>query len=400
MTLSSQLIALAALAAFSLNVSAAEAPKKGQPAPKKAIPTELGKQVVARYVEMAQASYADALLAAGFLRKQIDAFVKAPSKETHEAAKDAWKKSRDAYSPTEAFRFYGGPVDHPETGPEGLLNAWPLDEAYLDYVKGNPAAGLITQSSAFPKITKELLISMNEKDGEKNISTGYHAIEFLLWGQDLSATGPGERPFTDYIETKTATVSNGGARRGQTLKLMAEILESDLAKVVKAWDAKDKNNYGEQLKKEPLEESLRKIYTGLISLSIDEMAGERMTVSLENNDQENEQDCFSDYTLVDALSNLRGIENVYYGTQGSTKGVGLHDLVMTIDPMQAKKTAAALEKSKKALAAIPGTFDQVILEKKNGKGRKAAMAAISALEDQARAIAKSGLDLGLVLNIQ
>lgn len=369
-------------------------------ASKKPIPTEIGKQVVARYVEIVRASYADALLTAGALRRQIDAFVKAPSKETHEAAKAAWKKARDAYAPTEAFRFYGGPIDHPETGPEGLLNAWPLDEAYLDYVKGNPAAGLITQSETFPKLTKELLVSMNEKNGEKNISTGYHAIEFLLWGQDLSTTGPGERPYTDYIETKKDTVSNNGARRGQVLKLMAEILESDLARVAKEWDAAKKNNYGDQLKKEPLEESLRKIYTGIVSLSIDEMAGERMTVSLENNDQENEQDCFSDYTLVDALSNQRGIENVYFGTYGTTKGTGIHDLVMALDPALAKKTSAALEKSKKALSAIPGTFDQVILEKKTGKGRKAADAAISALEDQARTIAKSGLEMGLVLNIQ
>ena len=28
-------------------------------------------------------------------------------------------------------------------------------------------------------------------DVETNVATGYHAIEFLLWGQDLNGTGPG-----------------------------------------------------------------------------------------------------------------------------------------------------------------------------------------------------------------
>ena len=46
------------------------------------------------------------------------------------------------YSPTEVFRFYGGPIDD-DNGPEGLLNAWPLDEVFIDYVLGNPDAGII-----------------------------------------------------------------------------------------------------------------------------------------------------------------------------------------------------------------------------------------------------------------
>ena len=360
---------------------------------KKPIPAELGKKVVEHYVDSARAMYADALLGVKNLRMKIDAFAATPSEATFESAKLAWKASRDAYGPTEALRFYGGPIDDPVKGPEGLINAWPLDEAYLDYVKGKDDAGIINRPKDFPEITKSLLVSLNEKDGEKNISTGFHAIEFLLWGQDFSLKGPGARPFTDYTTAKNAD------RRKTTLKLLAELLEEHMTAVAKAWDPANPSNYGDLLKKEPLEESLRKIYTGIVGLSIDEMAGERMTVSLEKNDQENEQDCFSDYTLKGMISNELGVHAIYFGSYAGKNGPGVHALAEVIDPVQAKKTKAQLETALKAVKAIPGTFDQAIAQK-SGAARKAAMKAITALEDQARAISKSGLAMGLVLNIQ
>lgn len=362
---------------------------------KKPIPAELGAKVVSRYVEIVRATYADTVAGAKDLRQKIETLVQTPTAANLKAARDAWKHARDVYGPTESFRFYGGPIDDPKDGPEGLINAWPMDEAYVDYVKGNEAAGIINMPTEYPQITKELLLSLNEKNGEKNISTGYHAIEFLLWGQDLSAKGPGNRSHEDYVVGK----GKNAERRGTYIRLLAEILEEHLTQVAKLWDTANPENYGEKLKKEPLDESLRRIYTGVVNLSIDEMAGERMTVALEKNDQENEQDCFSDYTLKGMVSNEIGVHNVYFGRYGSTTGPGLHDLVLAIDAKQAAATKKQLEKTMAQIKAIPGTFDQVVADKK-GKGRKAAQSAISALETQARTIAKSGVEMGLVLNIQ
>ena len=110
------------------------------------------------------------------------------------AAKEAWLAARDDYGLTEAFRFYGGPIDNEENGPEGLINAWPMDEAYVDYVEGDPTPAIVNDPHTYPTIDAELLTSLNEQGGETNISTGWHAIEFLLWGQDLSDDGPGESP--------------------------------------------------------------------------------------------------------------------------------------------------------------------------------------------------------------
>src|SRR5690606_31905515 len=127
------------------------------------------------------------------LRNALYQFTQTPSLVTHQMAKQAWIYARQPYGKTEVFRFYNGPIDR-DQGPEGLLNAWPLDEAYIDYVVGAPQSGIINNITEFPEITKELLISLNELDGEKNVSTGYHAIEFLLWGQDFFTDSAGQRP--------------------------------------------------------------------------------------------------------------------------------------------------------------------------------------------------------------
>jgi len=151
--------------------------------------------VIDHYAKLVYYTYQDSLKSAEDMQKCILEFIENPSDETLAAAKKAWLVARKPYGQSEVFRFYGGPIDD-DDGPEGLLNAWPLDEAYIE--SGETAKGIVENVTKFPEMTAELLISLNEKEGEENISTGYHAIEFLLWGVDKSATGPGARPFSDY----------------------------------------------------------------------------------------------------------------------------------------------------------------------------------------------------------
>ena len=157
------------------------------PAPPTATPgpdiAQLKTDVVAHYADGVYALYRKSLASASVMDTAIDRFIAAPAPATLEAAKRAWLVARDDYGPTEAFRFYGGPIDNEEDGPEGLLNAWPMDEAYIDYVEGDPAAGIINNPETYPVIDAALIESLNEAGGEENVSTGWHAIEFLLWGR-------------------------------------------------------------------------------------------------------------------------------------------------------------------------------------------------------------------------
>ncbi|WP_372656166.1 imelysin family protein, partial [Halobacteriovorax sp.] len=168
--------------------------------------------VAEKYADHVLEMYTESLERAIQLDSDLKTFVDSPNLFNHVTAKLSWINAREVYGQTEAFRFYSGPIDSDE-GPEGLLNAWPLDENYIDYVVGAPNSGIINNTQEYPSITKELLISLNENDGEKNISTGYHAIEFLLWGQDLYKLGAGRRGHEDYVVGSVANAQ----RRGEYL---------------------------------------------------------------------------------------------------------------------------------------------------------------------------------------
>ena len=240
---------------------------------------DLKHEVVAAYANIALASYEDSLALALELNDALKALVADPSEDTLAAARAAWLASNEPYGQTEAYRFYGGPIDD-DDGPEGLLNAWPLDEAYVDYVEGDADAGIINNSADYPEISKELLISLNEVGAEENISTGYHAIEFLLWGQDLYADSAGQRSVADYSSAPNAE------RRGQYLLITGDLLVENLADMVAQWDGDDDASYASALAARAADEALTNMLTGIGVLAKSELAGERMFTAWDNQDQE------------------------------------------------------------------------------------------------------------------
>ena len=173
---------------------------------------------------------------------------------------------------TEIYCFYEGPIDNEVDGPEGLINAWPLDESYIDYIEGNPDAGIINMPDEYPTIDAELLVSLNEEDGEENVSTGWHAIEFLLWGQDMNLDGPGYRPVEDY------TTSPNADRRGTYLAVASDVLIGHLQDMVDAW-APGQSNYRAEFVSKDTDEAITNMTTGIGEMSRGELVGERMTVA-------------------------------------------------------------------------------------------------------------------------
>lgn len=327
------------------------------------------RESILNYSEHVHQSYSETLARAKDLREAIALFTETPSVMTMEAAKTAWKLAREPYGQTEVFRFYNGPIDQ-DGGPEGLLNSWPLDEAYIDYVAGRPNAGIINDLTNYPSVTRDLLISLNENDGEKNISTGYHGIEFLLWGQDFSATGPGQRSFEDY------TTAPNAERRSQYLNLIADLLVEHVAGLEAAW-RKDEDNYRREFEALPDTVALKKILQGIIFMAGDELSGERMYVAYDTQGQEDEHSCFSDMTHMDILWNYMGVANVVNAT-------GLLDLPELKGTQTASNIAARLEAMPGILMSIPVPFDQAIAEE---RGRSQILTSVEELEALARDLA-------------
>ncbi|MBP9183483.1 MAG: peptidase [Fuscovulum sp.] len=374
--------------------------------------------VAAGYADLAAAGYGDSLATAQALRTAVDALVSDPSAETLAAARAAWIAARVPYQQTEVFRFGNPIVDDWE----GRVNSWPLDEGLIDYVadgtagnQENPLAGLNViahpqltiagQPVDATAITPDLIATtLHEADGiEANVASGYHAIEFLLWGQDLNGTGPGagNRPFTDYVQGPGCTGGNCD-RRAAYLVAATDLLVQDLSYMAAQW-AQD-GAARARLAADP-QAALMAMLTGMGSLSYGEQAGERMKLGLMLNDPEEEHDCFSDNTPDSHFHDGLGVQNVYLGryvrTDGSVvKGPALADLVAAADPALDARLKAELDATLAALDAIRAAaeggmaYDQM-LAPDNAAGEALILAGVDALVAQTRSIERAVAALGL-----
>ena len=374
--------------------------------------------VVSHYADLAAAKYADSLTTARRLQEAVAALIAAPSDATLAEARAAWVAARVPYQQTEVFRFGNAIVDDWE----GRVNAWPLDEGLIDYVATGSAVnednGLATlnviATPAFTLsgrqidasvITPELIAdSLHEADGiEANVASGYHAIEFLLWGQDLNGTGAGAgaRAFTDYLQGDGCT--NGQCdRRAAYLMAATDLLVSDLEFMAAAWA---EGGEGRAAVTADPQAGLLAMLTGMGSLSYGEQAGERMKLGLMLNDPEEEHDCFSDNTHNSHYYDGIGIRNVYLGSYTRIDGTvlsgpSLSDLVAEAQPTVDAQLKAELDTSVAALAAIKTAaeggfaYDQM-LEPGNAEGERLILAAVDALITQTASIERAVGALGL-----
>lgn len=372
---------------------------------------DLKTNVVNNYCEIVYASYEDSYNKAVDLQTAINALVATPTQTTFDAARNAWFVAREPYGQTEAYRFYDGPIDDAD-GPEGALNAWPLDENYIDYTRDNAGGtantGIIYDVTNYPNITASVLSGANEVGGEKNISIGYHAIEFLLWGQDYidvntNAGQGGNRLHTDYTNIATNHV-----RRGEYIKACAQLLVDDLATLKAEWaPGGTYRTYFEGLSTDV---ALSKILTGIGVLSKSELAGERMFTALEanavDNPQEDEHSCFSDNTHRDIITNATGITNVLKGTytrvSGTTVGDAQYSILTLVAKIDATKGADLTAKNVAATAkvlAIPTPFDKTVTEE-NVTDNGPVLQAVTALQNQGDAIAEAATALGLTISTE
>ncbi|HWK68385.1 MAG TPA: imelysin family protein [Rhizobiaceae bacterium] len=371
------------------------------------------KAVLATYADIALAGYEDALATARLLDQAADALIAKPSQETLNAAREAWKAARIPYQQTEVFRFGNPIVDDWE----GRVNAWPLDEGLIDYVDASYGtesdentlytANVIANTEIeingekvdASKITPEFLSGTLQEAGgiEANVATGYHAIEFLLWGQDLNGTGPGagNRPYTDFDK---ANCTGGNCdRRAEYLAAATELLVSDLEEMVANW--KDDGAARKEVLEGDATTGLSTILTGMGSLSYGELAGERMKLGLLLHDPEEEHDCFSDNTHISHLYDAVGMRNVYQGrykrVDGSTvEGPSISDLVKAADAAVDTELSGKLDATVAKMEAVQAravageAYDQQIGEG-NAEGNAAVQAAIDALVDQTRSIERA-----------
>ncbi len=367
--------------------------------------------VLTNYANIAEAKYTDSVVTAKALKTAIEALIKAPSPQTLTAARNAWLAARVPYQQTEVYRFGNAVVDDWE----GKVNAWPLDEGLIDYVDANAYGGpsdenenaalnvvahakftLSGNEIDAARITPALLAdTLHEADGvEANVATGYHAIEFLLWGQDLNGhdSGAGNRSWSDYAAGGACTNGNCD-RRAAYLQAATDLLISDLEWMAQQWA---QGGAGRAALLENQAAGISAMLTGMGSLSYGEQAGERMRLGLMLNDPEEEHDCFSDNTHNSHYYDGLGVQNVYLGeyvrVDGTlVSGPSLSDLVAEKDAaldveMKTKLSATMQSLGRIKTAAEAGFAYDQMLEQGNAGGEALIMGGVNSLIDQTKTI--------------
>jgi putative iron-regulated protein len=354
--------------------------------------------------------YEDSLAAARKLRGAVGALTRSPSEASLAAARKAWLDARPPYQQTEVYRFGNAIVDEWE----GEMNSWPLDEGLIDYVDAgsygeasdenpwrtanviaNPKLTVGGKAVNATKIDWRLLRSLQEAGGvEANVAVGYHAVEFLLWGQDLNGTGPGagERPWTDYAKGDACTHGHC-ERRAQYLEVATQLLVDDLAWMAKQWR---QDGAAREKLFENVDAGVGAMVTGLGSLAYGELAGERMKLGLMLHDPEEEQDCFSDNTYNSHYYDVQGMRAIYDGVYrradgGEVKGPGLSALVAAAAPELDKEMKAKLAATHEAAAALKQRGETVerydqMLAAGNAEGNATVQALIDRLTEQTRTL--------------
>lgn len=408
-------LAGAALCAFLAGPAAADDDDAKAPAPKEVLKT---------YSDIAQAMYGDAVIGAKALQGKVDAFLKDPTDATLADARKAWIDSRPAYQQTEGYRFGNKSVDDLE----GRVNAWPLDEGLIDYVDAkygdssdenpyftanviaNPKIKIGRKTVDASKITPKLLNSLQEiGEVEANVAIGYHAVEFLLWGQDLNGTGPGagNRPATDYVQGDGCTHGNCD-RRADYLRVVSGMLVKDLQNMEALWEPKGKARVALMKKKGAA--ALAPIFTGLGSLSYGELAGERMKLGLILHDPEEEHDCFSDNTHNSHYYDIVGMSEIWKGhykrLDGTmVQGPSIRDYAKAKAPEQTEKLddlfSETLSKAQvmKDKADSGMAYDQMIGEG-NAEGNKILQDVIDALVAQTHGVEAVVAKLGVKITVE
>ena len=365
-------------------------------------------EILVNYSNIAEAKYKDALILAKKMYNSIEKFMKNTNEDNFKEVKDSWLVARTVYQQTEVFRFGNPIVDDWE----GKVNAWPLDEGLIDYVDTTNYYPSENDFSNFNVIankklkvegefvdasiinTNLLSSKLHEIGGnEANVAIGYHAIEFLLWGQDLNGTksGSGNRSYTDF-DLNNCTNDNCDRRR-EYLIAASQLLIEDLQYIQSVWSPQGK---ARQDLLNDQKNGLKRILIGMGSLSYGELAGERMKLGLMLHDPEEEHDCFSDNTHNSHYYNVVGINNVFLGKYKSldgkiVSGPSISSLLSEVDNGLNKKTKKSIKNTLKSMKKIVKsankgvTYDMLIAEG-NEKGNQLIQNAVDSLIKQSKNI--------------
>jgi putative iron-regulated protein len=349
-------------------------------------PATAMRAAVENYAELAYRAYGEALDTARKFQASVRDFTRAPARSSSarfEKMRRAWLDMRPAYGRTEAFRFYQGPIDFGKQpdgsmGPEPLIDGWPVNEANIEYLINDPAV----------PITRATLVERNARDDEADVTTGFHALEFLLWGRDTDPNGPGNRPASDFVGAGIP------ARRRAYLEVTADLLVDNLQYVVDEW-APGRDNYRARFLAMKANLGVGHMLTGMSVLAGFEVAAERLATPLDSGSQEDEHSCFSDTTHIDIAADVQGIADVYYGRGTRYQGAALATAVNAANAAIGARLDAQLANTLRLAGELDVPFDRTLATAPGSPQRKKVEDLVTSLQALASLFRLGGSTLGV-----
>lgn len=295
---------------------------------------------------MAYTSLSQANQAAQFFDNKLASFMHHPNPATQSEVQQAWRSAYDLFLASFIYSYI--PIKDPvEWHKQRMayqdlliqLDSWPIEGGYIDYVEGYPFSGIVN----------DLTLSINEQSirvqhgftDSSNASLGYHALEFMLWGessanqtmrsaqdfvpQENTAPVPlsdaeqalnnphaddfseerivDELPATELASDESITppiiVSQNHNRRRQYIQLISDLLLKDIHSLQRRWEPSS-GYYAQVLQQSSDAEVLRAAFIAAQDLLSKEMLTKRFRLTSSE---------FSHSSHDDLLALLSGLES-------------------------------------------------------------------------------------------
>lgn len=185
-----------------------------------------------QFWQAGQTQVIDAQAAADALGRAVTTLLESPTEDHLEAAKLAWLDAhRELSASLPYIEVAFAPADLHQQGEELLLalNSWPAQAGYLDTVPGYSTSGIVNDTAI--ELTLANLRKQHRLTAHEEASTGFHALEVMLWGptsertaDQFEAASGGEHP-----EAQAAN------RRRELTRLITQGIGEDIQRLASRW---------------------------------------------------------------------------------------------------------------------------------------------------------------------
>jgi putative iron-regulated protein len=189
----------------------------------------------------AQSCYSNASLAIREFEGHSQLFLAHPTQQLLLELRDRWNTAHQAYLACQLYQM----LAFSRSGQKQLeltkqrVNAWPIQGGYIDYLPGYQFTGIINDSTL--AITLDNLLSQHQFSDLSDVSVGFHALEFLLWGEGF------DRPASDFQASDSQLSEQGieldaNNRRRTYFELLTSHIIAELDGLSQRWERQTTTN--------------------------------------------------------------------------------------------------------------------------------------------------------------